>query len=432
MLTRLRRRLTGLAAALTGGVVVAVAAVSFLICGRLYTAQRQAAFEAAVADLAGQWQRDEALDLAQVQASAARNGISLYFAENGAPLLLSGLVGDADRAGLWQALEEAGFEPDVPPLAARTETVALARVDAPEGAARLAARKLAAEGGWRLLVAWQPLAGERRTLLFTAAAFSLVALAGVALLTALCWLVAGRAIRPVRQSMDQQREFLRAAGHELRTPLGVLRAGLAVLPGEEEATARRHIALLDAEAARMGGLIDQMLILSGGGLVRPGPARPLEPDTLLLEMAEAWEPAALRAGRRIGVSLPTAPLPSALACREAVCQILSALLDNALRYAPEGTAVELCCAAQGRRVVWKVRDRGPGVPDDQKQAVFRRFWRAQADRADREHFGLGLAVAAELADQGGMRLWVEDAPDGGAVFCLEAPVAGKRPPTPQQ
>ena len=86
MLTRLRRRLTMLAAVLTGSVVVAVAAVSFLLCSRMYTAQRQAAFEAAVSDLASQWELDSALDWQRIQDSAARNSIRFYFAENGSLL----------------------------------------------------------------------------------------------------------------------------------------------------------------------------------------------------------------------------------------------------------------------------------------------------------------------------------------------------------
>lgn len=420
MLTRLRRRLTMLAAVLTGSVVVAVAAVSFLLCGRMYTAQRQAAFEAAVSDLASQWELDSALDWQRIQDSAARNSIRFYFAENGSALLLSGLTEESDRALVWQALRQAGFDPDTPPLSAGGQAQALERVELTGGDARVTARKQATGRGWRLLVAWQPLAGEQRVLRRTAAVFLLVALAGVALLAALCWLVAGRAIRPVRRAMDQQREFVRAAGHELRTPLGVLRAGLAVLPGEDPDTARRHIGLLDSEAARMGGLIDQLLILSGGGLVQPGPAQRLEPDTLLLEMAEAWEPAARRAGRRIEAALPPEPLPPVQASREELCQILSIFLDNALRYAPAGSAVELACCQRGRRMVWEVRDHGPGVPDADKPAVFRRFWRAESSRADRQHFGLGLSVAAELAERCRLQLGVADMPGGGACFWVAA------------
>ena len=134
MLTRLRRRLTMLAAVLTGSVVVAVAAVSFLLCGRMYTAQRQAAFEAAVSDLASQWELDNALDWQRIQDSAARNSIRFYFAENGSALLLSGLAEESDRALVWQALRQAGFDPDAPPLSAGGQAQALERVERGEDA----------------------------------------------------------------------------------------------------------------------------------------------------------------------------------------------------------------------------------------------------------------------------------------------------------
>lgn len=419
MLARLRRRLTLLAAALTGCVVLAVAAVSFLLCASLYTAQRQASFEAAVADLSGRWETENALDLSQTQNTALQNGLQLYFAENGQPLVLSGLTESSGMEQVWQNLRQAGFDPDLPPLFSQTETAELYHVELLNGPVRLSAYKQATGEGWRMLVAWQSLRTEQQTLWRAAAAFSVVAVAGIGLLAAACWIVAGRAIRPVRQAMDQQREFVRAAGHELRAPLSVLRAGLAVLPQEKEEESRRHISLLDAEATRMGRLIDELLILSGGGMVQAGPPQLLEPDTLLLDLAEAWEPAAHSAGRKLQVILPPQPLPPVQVCREELCQILSVFLDNALRYAPKGTAIELYCTTRGRKIVWEVRDHGPGVPDQAKEAVFQRFWRADASRSSREHFGLGLSVAQELAGRCGVQLGVCDTPGGGATFRVE-------------
>ena len=71
-------------------------------------------------------------------------------------------------------------------------------------------------------------------------------------------------------------------------------------------------------------------------------------------------------------------------------------------------------------MVWEVRDHGPGVPDADKPAVFRRFWRAESSRADRQHFGLGLSVAAELAERCRLQLGVADTPGGGACFWVAA------------
>lgn len=247
-----------------------------------------------------------------------------------------------------------------------------------------------------------------------------MALAGIALVTAVCWVVAGRAIRPVKQAMQGQKDFVRAAGHELRTPLGVLRAGLAVLEKEDAAAARRHIGLLDAEAARMGRLIDQLLILSGGGMVQSSRPQQLEPDTLLLDAAEAWEPAARQAGRPLRCDLPPCALPAVTVCREELCQILAIFLDNALRYAPPDTAVELRCRAETGRIIWTVADHGPGIPPPVREKVFWRFWRAEESHADRRHFGLGLSVAAELAARCGLALGVDETPGGGASFWVSA------------
>lgn len=111
MLGRLRRQLTVLAALLTGGVVLAVAAAAFWLTGRLYTAQRQASFEAVVSDLSGQWLRTGTLDLEQLRQTAQRSGIELYFEENGAPLRLSGLAGTAGTGSeLCAQLDRQGFD----------------------------------------------------------------------------------------------------------------------------------------------------------------------------------------------------------------------------------------------------------------------------------------------------------------------------------
>ena len=267
-----------------------------------------------------------------------------------------------------------------------------------------------------MLAAWQPLGPERHILILVAFGFGLVALVGIALTGWLCWVVAGRAIQPVQTAMQEQKEFIRAAGHEPRTPLGVFRAGLSVLPQEDAESACRHIQLLDAEAMRMSRLIDNLFTLSGGGMLKISPPQKLHPDTLLLDLAENWEPAVRRRGLRLRCVLPDEILPIVTVSREELCQILSVFLENAIQYAPLGSEIEMKCEMREQKVTWLVADHGPGVPDEQKKAVFKRFWRADESRNDRAHFGLGLSVAEELAIRSGMTLLVEDTPGGGATF----------------
>lgn len=419
MLARLRRRLTGFAALLTGSVVLLVAAVSFLICAKLYINQCKTSFAAAVQDLSGQWNYSESVDLKQLQRTAQAKGMSLYFAENGKSLVVSKLQDQEEASSkLLELLQEQGFEPTQVPFLKRSESFSCENVRLDGAAVRLIAQKQRTEHGWRLLAAWQPLGPERRTLGWAAVGFALVAVVGIGLTAVLCWIVAGRAIQPVQNAMKEQKEFVRAAGHELRTPLGVFRAGLAVLPQEDAVSAKRHIQLLDAEAMRMGRLIDNLLTLSGGGVLKTSTPQMVQPDTLLLDLAENWEPAVRRRGLRLRCTLPEEILPAVLVSKEELCQILSVFLDNAVQYAPVGSEIEMECSLQERKLVWSVSDHGPGVPDEQKEAVFKRFWRADESRNDRDHFGLGLSVAAELAAHSDLTLYVKDTPGGGAAFCV--------------
>lgn len=148
----------------------------------------------------------------------------------------------------------------------------------------------------------------------------------------------------------------------------------------------------------------------------------MEPDTLLLEVWEAWQAPVRESGRTLVADLPEEPLPSVQADPQRLEQLFGILLHNALDYTPEGGQIRLAVRAQGRAVRFSVRDQGPGVPDADKQRIFRRFARGESSRTGKEHFGLGLSIAHQIAVLHGGRLWVEDAPGKGAEFCLELPI----------
>lgn len=103
-------------------------------------------------------------------------------------------------------------------------------------------------------------------------------------------------------------------------------------------------------------------------------------------------------------------------------QLLSVLIANALEHTPEGTPIVLDVKPSGRYVQFSVVDHGPGIPDSEKEAVFRRFYRSDQSRTDKQHFGLGLAIAKELSGLLGGRLTVSDTPGGGATFVLRLPL----------
>ena len=252
---------------------------------------------------------------------------------------------------------------------------------------------------------------------------------GAVVLTLLCRWMVGRALRPTAQALQKQREFIAAAGHELRSPLTVLKASLQAAQAPETAgQAPQFLHSAAAEADRLARLTDDLLILAGGdaGVWRTALAK-LDADTFLIELYGRFAPVARAQGHTLTLNLPDAPLPALHADAQRLEQLFAVLLNNAFEYAPAGTPVELTArvTAQGGLCV-AVADHGPGVPDADKRRIFDRFARGDPSRTDKAHFGLGLAVAAEIAALHGAGLQVQDTPGGGATFVVSWPPAALR------
>lgn len=252
---------------------------------------------------------------------------------------------------------------------------------------------------------------------------------GAVVLTLLCRWMVGRALRPTAQALQKQREFIAAAGHELRSPLTVLKASLQAAQAPETASqAPQFLHNAAAEADRLARLTDDLLILAGGdaGVWRTALAK-LDADTFLIELYGRFAPVARAQGHTLTLNLPDAPLPALRADAQRLEQLFAVLLNNAFEYAPAGTPVELTArvTAQGGLCV-AVADHGPGVPDADKRRIFDRFARGDPSRTDKAHFGLGLAVAAEIAALHGAGLQVQDTPGGGATFVVSWPPAALR------
>jgi two-component system OmpR family sensor kinase len=218
------------------------------------------------------------------------------------------------------------------------------------------------------------------------------------------------------------RRFLADASHELRTPLASIRGyselyriGAAREPAEVE----RAMDRIEAESARMGGLVDDLLTLARVDEVREPAREPLDLRELLEDARDDARAAAPE--REIGLN-PTGPV-AIEADGDALRRVFANLLRNAIVHTPEGTPIELSLASTEGWATVTVRDHGPGLPAGDPNAVFERFWRDSAARGrDDGGAGLGLAIVAALVSAHGGRVEAENAPGGGALFTVRLPL----------
>jgi signal transduction histidine kinase len=259
---------------------------------------------------------------------------------------------------------------------------------------------------------------------------------GMLILAALgAYVLAGRTLRPIQETMERQERFAVAASHELRTPLTVLQGTLevALLRDRTPAEYKEILSRAATEAARMGTLVGDLLALARVQSDREILARaPLDLRVVAREAAEGVESLAARKGQRLEVELD-GPLPT---CGDQLKlrQALTNLLDNAITYTPEGGAIRLSARAARGRAVIAVRDTGPGIEAQHLPHLFEPFYRVDSARGGGSgHTGLGLALAAWIALAHGGHLAVESRIGVGTLFTLTLPLrartAGFRPLT---
>jgi signal transduction histidine kinase len=242
-------------------------------------------------------------------------------------------------------------------------------------------------------------------------------------------LLADRWIRAAEALARQRGEFVAAVSHELRTPLTSIRMYAEMLEQGmvDPSTAKSYHTTLRLEAERLGRLVDDVLVFSrltrggtGGG--PPGTVGQGIQDAL-----RTLEPIARAEGRELRLELPEDLTQRRVADRDALAQILVNLVDNALKFARFGP-IDVGLTAHGPVVVMTVRDRGPGVPEPFRRAMFEPFVRGEPEltRTTRGT-GIGLALVAGLAARLGGRASARNHPEGGLEVRVDLPAQRGEP-----
>jgi two-component system sensor histidine kinase KdpD len=223
--------------------------------------------------------------------------------------------------------------------------------------------------------------------------------------------------------------LLSSVSHDLRTPLAVIAGASSSLlePGSSlgEPASRELLQTIADESNRLAMLVDNLLNitrLESGGVVVNKQWYPLEEV-----VGSALERVKKQlADREVTTHLP-ADLPLLKLDGVLVELVLVNLLENAAKYTPAHTPIDIFARVEGAQTMIEIADRGPGLTDDERQRVFDKFYRGLAAAKGQRGAGLGLAISRAVVEAHGGRIWEENRPDGGARFVFTIPMEGSPP-----
>ena len=221
-------------------------------------------------------------------------------------------------------------------------------------------------------------------------------------------------ITEVRKLATVRQEFVANLVHELKTPITSLRLTAESLLGDPLPKDRRRFAeRIVREADLISKIIDNLRQL---GDIEMGTME-VHKSTFALGELVSQSVARLDLDREVNTGIPDGMILTT--DRAKLTQALDNLLDNAAKFSPAGTAIDVEAAVTEREVVLSVRDRGPGISPEHWSRVFERFYKVDRARPrEAGGFGLGLAITKHLVQVLGGRIWTEAAREGGQVFSI--------------
>ena len=451
MFPKLEKKFVILFTLSTGLILSVILAAAFLFFLSSQDSRRKSIFQDQLFTLMSRLQTDSVFSDSYLAQLEQKHQLAIYIEENDSPFFFPGsYVTRTKREKLFERAEDLaakeGIFPHSHPISSNLLQSSLLEIRGDARDIYLGnVLVIQTAGGYKKLILLQDISGNRALVMRTLLFYILIGCIGILLLFLTGRWFVRRSLKPLEETYQKQQDFVAAASHELRSPLAVIRStadAVADAPEEQE----RLLEVIRKECQRGSSLVKNLLLLAAADQKQWAVRKEyFEIDEMLLNLLEVYEPLCVSRNGKLLLELPEEPIPKVLADPELCRQIFTILLDNAVAYGLGTEPGKDCKAGQmigtlserddhcaqgsentGRivlRAEYKrpfvmvyVIDHGPGIPDEEKKLIFDRFYRQDKSRNQKEHFGLGLAIAVRLAEIQGIGLDVEDTKGGGSTF----------------
>lgn len=436
MLHQFHKKMTLLYTLTTGIILSCVLLVVLIYNEKRMDLRNEETFQSGIWTIVSTLRSGHKLSWSWLAQMETENDFLIHIEENGTPLIYEGSWTPAtQRSVLIQKAKEAAaknsINTSVAPVSSDIQQSEIFHLtgdknDHYQGVVI----KFPTSKGFQTLVLLHSLQPLRHTRTVQRCLFLLMDVLGILALFFVSWNFVKKSLQPIQENKKKQDAFFAAASHELRSPIAVIQASANAITADSSKSNFLAANIL-SECHRLSRLTEDMLTLSRSDLSGWSVhLTSLDLDTLLLDLYESFEPICIEKKISLSLSLPDAPLPAILGDRERLLQLLNILLDNALSHARGNdlssgrgsvNQITIQAASLSRSVEIQIIDHGVGIPDAQKPLIFDHFYRGDASRGNKTHFGLGLGIALELARLHRGDLRVSDTPGGGATFHLILP-----------
>lgn len=236
--------------------------------------------------------------------------------------------------------------------------------------------------------------------------------------------LARRSLEPIEESLEKQNRFTADASHELRTPLAAMRSEIEVALRDPRLNKKEAKELLESnleEVIKLEKLTTGLLSLAQGN-----GRTSLDAFDIKSAISVAKKAMAKTAKQKKIKVIDKSKNIKVIGNKEAITQVISIVLENAIKYSPEGSSVELTSDPHRQHASVKVADQGPGISKKDQPHIFDRFYQADTSRHKQEKiggYGLGLSIARSMIEEQGGNISVSSAPGKGATFIIEIPIS---------